>query len=680
MLNKITFSITFSNGQSLTGVHAFDKGSYLVTGKNGKGKSLMLELFAFALFGSVALRGVAGDYKKIAVSVEVTIKGNAYTIERTKSHAKVFSDNQQLVDGVKPVGAWMQRTLGFNYSVFRIAHWCAQGDIQALASMKPSERKDMINSVTGLTQMEAMVEDVSGKLRVARSVVQALEERLVKPEPPLAPMIGLPTVKAKIAELESIREKFLVASSFVLGDRPEPLAAPELQNRALQPSFMVATLTAPEPPACATRFEGVADLDVQNMFDANAALLRQEMDLATKLQKAKNLTRVVDICPELSMTKDQLATMWTGWETFQRFTFLSSTQTAECPNCSHEFHLAHKELAHLHKLPMSDREPSLSIPKWEAAQKQLLANFDYQAKLSEYNAFDFPAVLADQQEVAKRINQIQEHRRELKRVDAEKLAVQTHNAEEQARYDAEHAKDLAIFEQAKVTYANRLARYELKLAEWEASKTQYTDHQEYLANITDQFGENPMSKLRQDLQVNRETQAQYRVYEQQLEDYRHFTGRYEEDLAELNLRKDAADDLNKAKQAIAEVKLRVQSFIVPSLNRVASYLISEMTGGAHTSIELTQDFELLVDNNPVRTLSGSGKDIANLALRIALGRILTHRVLPMMMLDEIDSAMDEERAMYTWQCIQKITPQIGQVIQASHKNLVADNVVEVGSL
>jgi len=160
--------------------------------------------------------------------------------------------------------------------------------------------------------------------------------------------------------------------------------------------------------------------------------------------------------------------------------------------------------------------------------------------------------------------------------------------------------------------------------------------------------------------------------------------RYESDLKEYNAqlsgiseKETELSELANAQAALKSVKSQVQNHLIPSLNVVASKLMFDMTGGEFQEVEIGQDFEVNVDGQSLRTLSGSGKDLANLTLRIALGRILTHKTLPVVMLDEIDSAMDDTRAGYTWDCINRITPQIGQVIQASHKELDASRRIEV---
>ena len=69
MMKSLSYSVTFSNGRTIARELApSTSGTTLINGKNEAGKSLNLEMFAYALFGSDALRGASSDYKRIKVS------------------------------------------------------------------------------------------------------------------------------------------------------------------------------------------------------------------------------------------------------------------------------------------------------------------------------------------------------------------------------------------------------------------------------------------------------------------------------------------------------------------------------------------------------------------------------------------------------------------------------------
>ena len=152
---------------------------------------------------------------------------------------------------------------------------------------------------------------------------------------------------------------------------------------------------------------------------------------------------------------------------------------------------------------------------------------------------------------------------------------------------------------------------------------------------------------------------------------------YDERLAKANAEREREKTYRTASKAVKELRSRVKEYLVPSLNRVSSHLLRTMTGGKRSNVVIDEEFNILVDRQPLNTLSGSGKSVANLAIRLGLGQILTNRVFPVFMGDEIDAAMDADRAGNTAECFKNLTDNITQVVLVSHKTLEADNTIEL---
>ena len=102
-----------------------------------------------------------------------------------------------------------------------------------------------------------------------------------------------------------------------------------------------------------------------------------------------------------------------------------------------------------------------------------------------------------------------------------------------------------------------------------------------------------------------------------------------------------------------------------------------MTAGERRHIDVDADFNIMVDGQPLQTLSGSGKSVVNLALRIGLGQVLTARVLPLFMGDEIDKDMDSERAAATHETFQNLREYLTQIILVTHKPIEADHTINL---
>jgi DNA repair exonuclease SbcCD ATPase subunit len=168
-----------------------------------------------------------------------------------------------------------------------------------------------------------------------------------------------------------------------------------------------------------------------------------------------------------------------------------------------------------------------------------------------------------------------------------------------------------------------------------------------------------------------------RTYEQALNTFEGLKEAYDKNLGIVNEKKELAEQYQKAKQALQKLRLRVKGYLMPSLNSVSSNLLLEMTNGVRNQIVIDEKFNIKVDGQPLQTLSGSGKAVANLAIRIGLGQVLTNKVFSIFMADEIDASMDNERAEYTAQCMHRLSDNISQIFLVSHKRPEADHYIDL---
>ncbi len=168
-----------------------------------------------------------------------------------------------------------------------------------------------------------------------------------------------------------------------------------------------------------------------------------------------------------------------------------------------------------------------------------------------------------------------------------------------------------------------------------------------------------------------------RVYESALSTYQRAKRVYEANKAVYDGLVIKADKYLDSRKAVSDLKVKIKTHLLPSLNSVASMLLNQMTGGERYKVDIDADFEILIDDQRIHTLSGSGKAVANLAIRLALGQILTNRVFSVFMADEIDASMDEDRAEHTAQALRRLTSHVSQVIQVTHKRPETDYMIEL---
>jgi exonuclease SbcC len=148
-----------------------------------------------------------------------------------------------------------------------------------------------------------------------------------------------------------------------------------------------------------------------------------------------------------------------------------------------------------------------------------------------------------------------------------------------------------------------------------------------------------------------------------------------ERIAELEL---TVADHKLAIAGLKETKKRIKSFLLPSLNKAASALVTIMTNGVIRSIQMLDDFSVKADGKRVDLFSGSEQAVINIALRIALGQVLTHKVFSVVIGDELDASMDVNRTGLLWQALANLVKSgsIEQVVLVSHE----DEPVEIENL
>lgn len=677
MLTKLEYNLTFSNEINITQSLTLGKGSTLITGKNGKGKSLNFEMVGFALFGTKALRGLATDYKRMKVELDIQITGKQFTIKRTKSKAEVFNaEGKAQASGTSATNAWVLRTLGYGYDVFRIAHWCAQGDIQALASMRPTERKQMIDSVAGLTQMDSLEKSLANDAKNLRTAIDSATKHLIKPVEPVAPAVPpMQDILSTTDYYQKTLEKWLRVCSTREPVAPVKPEAPVEPSLPPEPQYLKETLAKPVPPEVEQGLPGTV---------AQATQLEMELDRRVSeinqwesdYHRYEEQYAYVEELPDGLEGREQLISLWQNFERGERIKTLESQSQVTCPHCSGTFHLS-DELAQLKQEPHSFTRPELTLSGWDEREAQLRIN-------SERDRLKGQLENSNAEQLRDLLHKVRVLKAELIKFDgdqkqyaAQSEQVAKMNASNKMNWEAQVKNIKDHIAQQNERYEQALKSYEVNISKYQELLAEYQEALSIKTSLIEVFPENTEATIRSALEQLAVAKQTLLSYESAVERYKQDLEIYNQGMVGVQQQRDELEELGRARQALKEVKSTVQSHLLPSLNKVASSLMNEMTGGEFQSVEVGQDFEVMVDGQPMRTLSGSGKDLANLTLRIGLGRILTHRVLPLMMLDEIDSAMDDTRASYTWECIERITPHIGQVLQASHKELDAQNRIEV---
>jgi DNA repair exonuclease SbcCD ATPase subunit len=171
------------------------------------------------------------------------------------------------------------------------------------------------------------------------------------------------------------------------------------------------------------------------------------------------------------------------------------------------------------------------------------------------------------------------------------------------------------------------------------------------------------------------------IYENNLHVYEEAKHTFEQLTAEIEEKRTMAEEFRKGAEALSDARATLKTLLAPSLTRVASKLIRDMTNGKLTDIVVDDEMEISVNGQRIETLSGGGETVANLALRLALGQVLVAHTFPVFIGDEMDSDADDSRRAGIAEAFVGLRDRghLKQIILITHRSLdIADENIILG--
>lgn len=657
MIKNLSYSVTFPiTGRTLNGSFSFDKGSTAITGPNESGKSFCIEMIRFSFFGTQALRGKVDDYKGLKSSMEFTIKGANYVVERTLSNAKLLREGEPIAVGTRPVNQKILAILGFDLGVFDVACNTNQSEVTRLGDMAPTERKRMVDQTIGLDRMDTISKWASEQRLLLSREVDVLERGLVEPTEPVRPDDYAPSTELRttVDQLRGQKAEFDQLVGWLAHERKEPVC----------PEKPVVTATEEELAAIDAAAAEIRHIGSLPVVDFDPEEVRAQWAAVDKWDDRLRFERRH---PRPTMTQEQIdaeraraALLKELQDLEAQHARLSKSPTATCPECHHVFSLEHEKLAsvmaRIADIGAIDRAPinTVGLDQEEQRVKDWSSEdtLKWWEEIKDVPKAEPPSV--SRAALAGAVNGITTAER-----DRRLAAVPNFRARNIVVGELSSLREFAIHS----------ARYEQELStfrEWSVIRDEKRARAEELAPVLEALPE----------AERRLVEAQ--AYEQALSIYQTQKASYDERVVEVASKKAEVEGWKQVGALLVDLRTKVKTYLVPSLSKVASHLLAQMTGGQRSSIVVNEDFEITVDNQRLETLSGSGKACANLALRIGLGQVLTNNVLSLFIGDEIDASMDEDRATFTQDSLVCLAGSISQIILVTHKVPSADKVVRLG--
>lgn len=386
-----------------------------------------------------------------------------------------------------------------------------------------------------------------------------------------------------------------------------------LKERNQLHGWLTAAPAQPNAPAKCLVLETVAEL---------TAYQRERQNLASEISDVENTLKRLVLPKYPTSFLDAQAEQWVSYNLWNQKAKLLAQGHLCCPSCSHEWPIAGDALKAFEDV-VETTKPELSESTIKT-ERERLGNVD---KLDELTGV---------------INSLSAKLSDMPDRSADLTA--RRNADAQiAQYEAQ----CAAYDAYQVQLVSKRARY------------------------------NQLGSVDEEVTRVEVVYQQALSYERDVKAFNDAIGRYETALDQVQTHVQQSDEYAEAKRRVQALKVQVKTHLLPSLNKVASILLNQMTGGERYEVLVDEDFEITIDGQPINTLSGSGKAVANLAVRIALGQILTNKVFSVFFADEVDAAMDDDRAAYTAQALRRLTDLIGQVVIITHKRPETDHLIEL---
>ena len=721
-----------------------EEGVTAIVGKNGHGKSTIIDGIAWAIYGTKPNSGIknsswrrldAPEDEESFVDAVFDLDGSELRVKRSIVNAKNGGTKCECwLDGTLEAGpavshaeSWLTKKLGLDESGFLSTVLVQQKHVNQLVAASRTERRRTLEKLTGITAITSALDQAKLEEKTYSKAVDALGIEDGK----------LPVLRKTAEDNEALRAKTLEQVSKM----EERLAKLDESGRALRgkvdemDSRLVESRRARDEK---TRADSIVDSMTERM--AELSKTRDALKAALPADRLDS-SETAEVRRELETAEAGLLEAKTKANALQS-TVAARPTTVELDDAGNAVSDAEEKLAAIDVQTAMDgieeSRAAIAVARAEgmAAKKSLgelsgvgddgaaacptcrqpLA--DPSGLISELEA----KLDATRSTAACERRKIEGFEETVKAADAAReavseaktrLAAMDKAVEAAAAAESELPLALSTVESAEATVkslrttVSRFNEYKAKYDEYDrvmgelktvVSRLEAASRDSRLAGEKlDEVGsvnEESLARLRAELEDKRSKRADLNAAvvgkkgeaELAAEKARAASSEADSLEAQMEKRKGLLSKLEVSSSAVMVLgKFREHLILsaIPQVTDYASELINKISDGKFTSIAIDKKFDVSVETGDgvvesVSQLSGGEEDLVAICLRLAISVMLSDGTPTMLILDEVLTAMDSDRAAAILEAMQGISG--GQIIIVAHNEIIksiADKVVEL---
>lgn len=722
-----------------------DEGVTAIVGKNGHGKSTIIDGIAWAIYGTKPNSGIknsswrrlgAPEDEESFVDVTFDLDGSELRVKRSIVNAKTggtkcecwLGGTLEAGPAVSHAESWLTKKLGIDESGFLSTVLVQQKHVSQLVAASRTERRRTLEKLTGITAITSALEQAKLEERTYSKAIEAFgidEDRLPELRKTAADNEAL---QAKTLEQVSKMEARLAkldAAGRALRAKVDDMDARLARSRSLQEEKAKADstidmMTERMAELSKTRDRLKAALPVDRLDSNETARVQAELDRAeTDLVDAKTKLRSMQATVDAKPTVDDLDNAKKAVENAEAalaaFDVEEARKQIEDAKAAiavarAEGLAAKKSLGELEGVDGSDGDATCPTCRQPLTDPSHLIS-ELEAKLADTRT-TAAAERSKIESCEKTIHDAGDAEAAVSKAKTDLSALDT-AVEEAGKAEAGLPVAMSSVETFEATVkslratVSRFNEYKAKYGEYDrvmAELKTVVDRLETASKASKQaaaglaeagsVNEDTLAKLRADLEAKRSKRADLNADivgkngEAKLaaEKARSATAEADSLEEQMEKRKTMLSKLEVSSSTVMILgKFREHLILsaIPQVTDYASELINKISEGKFTTITIDKKFDVSVETGDgvvesVSQLSGGEEDLVAICLRLAISVMLSDGAPSMLILDEVLTAMDSDRASAILEAMQGISG--GQIIIVAHNEIIksiADKVVEL---